>query len=42
MEQTVTSPAAQVLVSLIPIVGIAFGAVLLFFVIRKSVADLMN
>ena len=33
MEQTVTSPAAQVLVSLIPIVGIAFGAGLLFFVI---------
>lgn len=33
MEQMVTSSAAQVIVSLIPIVGIVFGSVLLFFVI---------
>ena len=31
METSVISPAAQVIVSIIPIVGIAFGAVVVFF-----------
>lgn len=33
MEATVISPAAQVIVSLIPIVGITFGAIVVFFYI---------
>ena len=31
MEQTFTSPAAQVIISLIPIVGIVIGGVIIFF-----------
>ncbi len=31
MEQTITSPAAQVIISLIPIVGICIGGIVIFF-----------
>ena len=31
MTQSITSPAAQVLISITPIVGIVFGAIILFF-----------
>ena len=31
MEQTITSPAAQVIIALIPIVGIVIGGVIIFF-----------
>ncbi|MCR5494667.1 MAG: hypothetical protein K6F15_03435 [Treponema sp.] len=33
MEQTITSPAAQVIISIVPIVGIFFGALIIFFYI---------
>lgn len=31
MEQTITSPATQVIISIVPIVGIFFGAFIIFF-----------
>lgn len=31
MEQAITSPAAQVVFSVVPIVGITFGAIIIFF-----------
>ncbi|MBR1403891.1 MAG: hypothetical protein IJ558_06905 [Treponema sp.] len=31
MEQTITSPAAQVIIALIPIVGIVIGGIVIFF-----------